>query len=146
MRARADGAKNMAAIELAGGKEIQRGSEESNPRGAADRIDKQILYRNTGINQGRHQVQKKRIAEGERSLRFRKDEKFGVHDAVEERGDGKDKSNERAAGAHVEERTIGADARAHQDEGAESTDERRERDEEGIARVNVMATASEEVA
>ena len=119
MRARADGAKNMAAIELAGGKEIQRGSEESNPRGAAD---------------------------GERSLRFRKDEKFGVHDAVEERGDGKDKSNERAAGAHVEERTIGADARAHQDEGAESTDERRERDEEGIARVNVMATASEEVA
>jgi len=71
---------------------------------------------------------------------------MGMQDAVQESGSGEDKANERAGSADVEECAGGANGRAHEDEGAESADEAREGNEEGVAGVNVMVTAGEEMA
>ncbi len=38
MSALADGAKDVAAVELRGGKKIERGGEEADPGGATDRM------------------------------------------------------------------------------------------------------------
>ncbi len=65
--------------------------------------------------------------------------------AEDEGRDGENKSHERAGGTDIEEGAGGANGRAHEDEGAEGADERGEGNEKGVAGVNVVMPASEEV-
>jgi hypothetical protein len=69
-----------------------------------------------------------------------------VEDAVHERGDGDDEADERAGGADIEERAVGANRRTDEDEGAEGADERGERNEEGITGTDMVMAAGAEVA
>ena len=73
-------------------------------------------------------------------------DKFGVHDAVDERWNGDQEANEWAGRADVKERARGANGRPDENERAERADEGRERDKERIAGVNVVMATGEEVA
>lgn len=64
----------------------------------------------------------------------------------DERGNGKDKADEGAGGADVEESAGGANRGAHEDERAKSADERREGNEERIAGVDAVVAAGEKMA
>lgn len=68
-----------------------------------------------------------------------------MENPIDQRGNSKNEAYERARSADVEERTIGADRRANEDESAEGADQRRKGNEERITRANVMMAASEEV-
>ena len=72
--------------------------------------------------------------------------KFRVQDAEDERRDGNDETDQGAGSADVKERAGGANRRANQNEGAEGADQCGKRDEKGIAGVDVMVAASEEMA
>lgn len=63
-----------------------------------------------------------------------------------ERRNGKDKADEGAGGADVEESARGANGGAHEDERAKSADERREGNEERIAGVDAVVAAGEKMA
>src|SRR5271165_614854 len=91
-------------------------------------------------------MQQQRIAKGHGRLRFWKNQELGVRDAVEQRGNSEDKTNERAAGAYIEERTVGANGRTHQNKRTEGPDQRWERNEERVTGMNVVAAAGEKMA
>src|SRR5882757_9897224 len=69
-----------------------------------------------------------------------------VNDAEDERGYRDDESEERAGCADIEESARGPNRRTNENECAEGADQRREWNEVGIARVNVMMAAGEVVA
>lgn len=71
---------------------------------------------------------------------------MGVQHTIEEGRNCKSKSDERAGRADIEEGAGGANGRTDHDEGAKGADERRKGNEEGVAGVNVMMAAGEEVA
>lgn len=150
MGAGTDGAEYVAAVELCGGEQVERGGKESDPGGTADGREKEHLGINARMKEGVEPAQKQGSAEEDVGLRrigmceSRND--TGVKHAIEERRDGKDKTDERAGRANVEESAIGADRRTHENERAEGADERREGNEEGITRVDAMAAAGEEMA
>src|SRR5579859_328592 len=148
MGALAQGAKNVAAIELRGGKKIERGGEEPDPGGAADRMQEKIACVRAVAKQRREKLQKERSAEDEFIVggNGQPGNEFGVQYAVDERGDGDDETDERAGGADVEERAIGANGRTDENKGAQRADKRWERDEERIAGTDVVMAAGEQVA
>lgn len=100
------------------------------------------------MNGGGEKTQQERSAEDNLGMRGIDDagNDFGVKKAEEERGNGKDETDKRAGGADVEESASGANRGTDHDESAEGANERREGNEEGIARVDVMVPTSEEVA
>jgi len=71
---------------------------------------------------------------------------LGVEETKDERGNGKDKTDQRAGGADIEESAGGANRRTHEDERAKSADERRKGNEEGIAGVDVVMAARKKMA
>ena len=148
MGALAERAKNVAAIELRGGKKIERSGEESDPGGAADRMQEKIAGVRAVAKQRREELQKERSTEDEFVVggNGQAGNEFGVEDAVHERGDGDDEADERAGGADIEERAVGANRRTDEDEGAEGADERGERNEEGITGTDMVMAAGAEVA
>ena len=146
MGVRTDGAENVAAIELSGRKKIERGGEEADPRGAADGVDKQMAGGKAGMKNGSEEMQNERAAEDDGGGRVNVGDDFGMHHAVDQRGNSEDEADERAAGTDVEQRAIGTNGRAHQDERAEGANERREGNEERVAGVNVVMAAGEKMA
>lgn len=150
MKARAHGTKNVAAVELCGGEQVERGGKESDPGGTSDGREKEHLGINAWVKKSIEPAQKQGSAEEDVGLRrigvseSRND--TGVKHAIEQRGDGKDKTDERAGSADVEESAIGADGRTHKNERAEGADERWEGNEEGIAGMDAMTAAREEMA
>ena len=147
MRARTDGAHNVASIELTDGKEVERSGEKSDPRRAAHRMQQQVTDTGIGMYDRGDEIKNQRSSEN--YIRTRIDGEggnyFGVQDAIEERGQRHDESDERAGGADIEESARGADGRANENECAESADERRARNKEGIRGANVMMTACVEM-
>lgn len=148
MSAGADGAKNVSAIELARWKEIQGGSEEADPSGAADRVEEENVGRRARVNDPGKEAKKQRHAEDNVRMRGVDDAgcDLGVKNAEEERGHCKNEAYQWAGRADIEERAGGANRRTNHDEGAESADERWEGNEKRIARMNVVVAAGEEVA
>src|SRR5579864_6918800 len=148
MGALAQGAKNVAAIELRGGKKIERGGEEPDPGGAADRMQEKIAGVRAVAKQRCEKLKQEWSAEDEFVVggNGQSGNEFGVQYAVDERGDGDDKADERAGGADVEERAVGTNGRTDENKGAQRADKRWERDEERIAGTDVMMAAGEEVA
>jgi hypothetical protein len=70
---------------------------------------------------------------------------FGVEDSVDERGYRENESHERAGSADVKERAGGPNGGTKQNKGAESADQSRRGNEEGVARMDVMMAASKKV-
>lgn len=102
---------------------------------------------NAGMQNGDEEAQKEWDAKGEvHILRVvQAGDNFGVQYTVDKRGNGKNKSDERARSADVKECAGRANRRTNQNECAESADERGERNEKRITGADVVMTTSEEV-
>lgn len=150
MGTRAEGAKNVAAVELRGGQKVEGGGEEADPGGAANGRKEQAVGVDARVKERVQQAEEQRSAEDHvRLRRIGMDERGddgGMHNAVNERGNSENKSYERTGGTHVEESACGANGRTDEDERAESANEGRKRNEEGIRGADVMKTAGEEMA
>jgi hypothetical protein len=142
-----NGAEDVTAVELGCGEEVERSSEESDPGGAADRVEKEEVRIDAGMEEGVEEPEEERNAEDDAVLVGigvgDGGDEAGMKDAVEEGGDGKDEADQWTGSANVEEGTGGANGGAHEDEGAEGTDEGWKGNEEGIAGANVMVAAGE---
>lgn len=148
VRARTDGAKDVATIELSGGEEVQRSGEKTDPGSAADRVEQEGVRGCAWMNDGSEKTQQERSAENDLGVGRVRDagNDLGVEKAEDEGRHGENESHERAGGADIEEGAGGANGRAHEDKSAEGADERGEGNEKGVAGVNVVMPASEEVA
>lgn len=150
MEAWADAAKDVAAVKLAGGEEIERSGEEADPGRAANGREEKRIGVDAGMEDGVEEVEKKRSAEEDVGLRGvgmgERGNDGGVKHAVEQRGNGEEKADDGAGSADVKEGAGGANGRTNEDEGAEGADEAGKRDKEWIGGVNVMAAAGEEMA
>ena len=149
MKAGIEGAEDVAAVELSRGKEVECGSEQADPSGAAYWWKQEEVRIDAGMKQGVEKAEKQRNAKDDGVLgRIEISDcgnGIGMKYAIHKGGNGKEKTDERAGRADVEEGAGGANGRAHEDEGAEGADERGEGNEKGVAGVNVMMPASEEV-
>jgi hypothetical protein len=148
MSALIDGAEDVAAVELRGGEEIERSGEETDPSGAADGMKEKTRGVRAMVKNRREEMEDERRAEDDLVVGRDSEagDKLGVDDAVNERGNGDHEADEGSGRADVEERARGADGRTDEDERAERADQRGEGNEEGIAGVNVVVTAGEEMA
>lgn len=148
MEARTNGAEDVTAVELSGGEEIEGSSEKTDPCGAADRVKQERARSLAGTKESREEMEQQGSAKNDFGVGWICDAGYdlGVEETKDERGNGKDKTDQRAGGADVEESASGANGRTHEDEGAKSTDERREGNEERIAGVDAMMAAGEKMA
>jgi hypothetical protein len=143
MRARTDRADDVAAVELADGKKVERSGEKADPCSATHRMQEQVADVRVGMYDGGDEMQDQRSAEdyvgagvaGER----RND--FCVEHAVDECGQSYDESDEWAGSADVEQRARGTYGRADEYERAECANERRTWNEEWIGGANVVMAA-----
>lgn len=147
MNARVNGAEDVTTVKLAGGEEVERGGEEPNPGGAANRVEKEEVRIDAGMEEGVEEPEEERNAEDDGVLvgigvGDSRDE-AGMKDAVEKGGDGKDEADQWTGSANVKESAGGANGRAHEDEGAEGTDKGWKWNKERVAGANVMVAASE---
>ena len=112
----------MAAVELRSREEIERGGEESDPGGAADGMEKEIGDGRVRIEDRRERVKDQRRAEDGADMRRVGEvgNELCVQDAEDQRGYGDDEADERAGRADVEQRALGSNRRANQDESAEA--------------------------
>ena len=150
MKAGIEGAEDVAAVELSRGEEVERGGEEADPGGAAYWWKQKEVRIDAGMKEGVEKAEKQRNAEddgilGRIEIRDCGNE-IGMKYAIQKGGNSKDKTDERAGSADIEEGSGGANGRAHKDEGAKGADERGEGNEERVAGVNVVMAASEEMA
>src|SRR5580693_6044919 len=127
MKPRADRPENVAAVQLSGRKEVQRGGEEANPRRASHRWQKQEVGVDARMKQSVEEVQKERRTKNHGVL-----VRIGLSDRghdtrmkypIEKRRDRKNKSNKGTRRPDIEERTGRTNRRAHQDKRPESPDE-----------------------
>jgi hypothetical protein len=148
VKARAQRAEDVAAVELRGGEEIERSGEEADPGGAAYRMKKNVRDRRVGIKKRGESAEDERRAEDGADVIWIGEawHNFGVKYAEDECRDGDDEADERSGGADVEESAPRADRGADHDEGAEGADQRWEGNEIGIRGMDVMVSASEVVA
>jgi hypothetical protein len=148
MQARANGTKDMSAVQLAYGEQVHGSHEQTDPCGAADGRKEKRAGVDTGVQEGMEKSQQQRHAEGDvRVIEIREARhEFCMNDSIEESRDGEDEAHERARSAYIKEGAVGANRGADQNEGAERPYERRKRKEVRIAGANVMMAASEEVA
>ena len=150
MEAGVDGAEDVAAVELSGGEEIQCCGEKADPCGAPYRRKQEDVRVDAGMNEGVEEAKKEWDAEDYRALvGFGMSDGWdnaGMNDAIDEGGGRENETDEGAGGANIKERASGANGRAYEYEGAESADERGKRNEEGVAGVNVVVAAGEEMA
>ena len=150
VKAGIDGAENVAAIELSCREEVKCRGEKTDPGGAAYWGKQEEVRIDAGMKQGIEKAEKQGNAEDDGVLgRIEISDcgnDIGMKYAVDKGGNGKDKTDQRAGGADIEEGAGSANGRAHEDKGAKGADERGEGNEEGVAGVNVMVAASEEMA
>jgi hypothetical protein len=148
MSAPTKGTKNVTAIELARGQEIERGCEEPDPGGAADRVEEEVACVDAGMKDGCEEAQDKRNAEDDLGMSGIRESRnnSGVKNSIKERGNGQEEADERARRANVEQGARGANRGSDEDKGAKSADERGSRYEERVAGANVVMAASEEMA
>ena len=147
MNARANRAHNMAAIELTDGEQIECGGEEPDPGGASHGIKEQVGGLRVWLENRGHELHDRRHSKDQVCIRIHRDRRndSGVEHTVSEGRESKEKSHERSRSAHVEKGAGRADRRTNQDERAEGADQGRRRYEKGIARADVVMTASEVV-
>lgn len=148
MKARKDRAKDVTAIELASGKEIQGSGEEADPCGTTDGIEKDDARGRAGVKERGEKAEEQRSAENDFGVRRVNDagRNFSVNKAEEQRRNADEKSDERSRRTDIKESTVGAHWRADENECAEGANQGWEWNEEWITRMNVMVAAGEEMA
>ena len=148
MKARAQRAEDVSAVELSGGEQVEGSGEEADPRGAANWVKKDVRDGRMRIEKRRESMNDERRAQDGADVFWigEAGHDFGVKDAEDECGQRDDESEERAGGADVKECALGSNRRADEDECAECAYEAGERHEIGIAGVDVMVAAGEIVA
>src|SRR6266478_6561156 len=148
MQARADGTKDMAAIQLAHGEQIHGSHKQTDPCGTADGRKEKRAGVNAGVQEGVEKSQQQGHAKGDVGvieIRETRHE-FCMNDSVEKSRDGKDEAHKRARSANIKEGAVGTNGGADQDESAERANERWKGKEVRIAGANVMKAAGKEVA
>jgi len=85
MSALADGAEDVAAIELPGGKKIERSGEKADPCGASDRMKKEVRGVSAMMKNRREEMEDERRTEDNSGVRGvgKARNKLGVDDAVD---------------------------------------------------------------
>jgi hypothetical protein len=148
VQARIERTKNVATVELGGGEEIQGGSEETDPGGAADGMNQEGARRNAGMEEDSKETEKHGHAEDEVCVAWvcKAWNDLCVENAVGECRNGENEACEWTGSANIEEGAGGANRRTNEDEGAEGADEGGKRNEERIGGANVMIAAGEEMA
>jgi hypothetical protein len=148
VEAGADRTENVSAVELGGGKKIERGGEETDPGGAPDGMNQKSGGRDAGMEQGREETKQQRHAENEISLRNvgKIWDDFCVENAIGKSGNRQKKTRERTGSADIKESASGADRGPNENESAERADERREGNEKRIGGANMMVAAGKEMA
>lgn len=124
MSPRANGANNVATIQLADREQVERGGKQTHPSGAADGMKKQVSGMRVGLEDGGHQLEDQRHAKcyvGVRVEVQRRNDPRVKH-TVGKRGQSKGKADKRTGSADIEERAGGADGGTNQDESAECSD------------------------
>lgn len=148
MGERAEGAKNVTAIELTRRQEIERSGEEPHPSRTAYGMQEEIADVNAGMKERSKEAQDERNAEddvGVSGVRKSRDN-FGVKNSIQECGNGENEADERARCANVEEGASGPDGGADENERSKSADQCGGGNEKRIAGANVVMAASEKMA
>lgn len=138
----------MTAVQLGNGKEIERSRKQTDPGGAADGRQQEKVGSDAGMQEKIEKTQQERSAKHELSARWigESGNELGVEHTIEECRDSEKEAYERARSADIEQRPMGADRRADEDEGTESANQRGEGNKKWIAGTNVMIAAGEEMA
>lgn len=138
----------MAAIELSNGQEIERSGEKSNPSGAADGRQQESAGRGARMQDHLEKAQEQRSAKDDLGVcgAGESGDVLGVEHAVDKCRYSENETDERARGADIKQRTVGADRRTNQDKCAKGANQRGKRNEKRIAGADVMMAAGEEVA
>jgi len=146
--ARVERAKNVAAIELGDGDEVQGGEKKTNPSGAADGRQEKSVRGDARVEDGVQETKQKRSAVDEFGVGGvgEAGNELGMEDAVEESGNGEDETDERAGSADIKQGAVGEDGGANQDEGAEGAVQVWEGNEKRVGGANMVVTAGEEMA
>ena len=142
-----NGAEDVTTVKLAGGEEVERSSEETDPCGAANGVEKEKVGIDAGMEEGVEEAEEERDAEDDGVLvgigmgDGRDDS--GMKDAVEKGGDGKDEADQWTGSTNIKESADGANGRAHEDESAEGADEGWKGNKERVAGADMMVAAGE---
>jgi hypothetical protein len=98
MQARADGTKDVAAVQLADREEVQGSHEQTDPCGTADGRKEKRAGVDAGVQEGLEKSQQQRHAEGDVGvIEIRETgHEFRMNDSVEKSRNGKDEAHERA--------------------------------------------------
>ena len=133
----------MAAVELAHGKEVQRGDQQADPTGKGHGVKKDIIAGpDPPEDQRAEYLESAGFAEEDGRLIPRQ----GRHDlgqgqADGQRGHGRDESGQRPGRPDVEQRALAGDGIPDSDESAHRSDQGRGRDEERQGGAKPVATA-----
>jgi hypothetical protein len=148
MGARAEGTKNVAAIELTRRQEIERSGEEPDPSGAAYGMEEETSGVDAGMKDCCKEAQDERNAKNDVGVSgVRKSgNNFGVKNSIQECGNGENEADERARCADIEEGARGPDWGADENERSKSANQRGSWNEERVAGANVVMAASEKMA
>src|SRR5712692_6376788 len=141
-----DRIKNVAAIELAGGKEVERRGEQAGPGGTADGVQEKIAGRNAGAKKMFQDPLEQGVAKEQGCAGLHSGNDFRVPDADGQRGNCQDEADDRAGEANVKQRAPIANRRTNLDKGAKRADESRRGNEVRIAGLDSMIAAGEPVA
>jgi len=98
---RAHRAQNVSAVELSTGQQVQCGREQSNPRRAAHRMQKQISRYHARPQNRDEQAHDQRLPENNRSMRIRKRHHARIKHRNNQRWDREQEPNNRSREAHV---------------------------------------------
>jgi len=148
MGARTEGTKNVTAIELTRGQEIERSGEEPDPSGAAYRMEEETSGVDAGMKDCCKETQDERNAEddvGVSGVRKSRDN-FGVKNSIQECGNSENEADERARRADIEQGARGPDWGADEDERSKSANKCGSGNEKRITGANMVMAASEKMA
>ena len=138
--------EDVAAVQLAGGQQVERGGEDADPRGAPDRVQQQGLVRNARPQQGFEDALDQRAAEYDKRFLIAGKDKFRLGDGQGQRRHRDEETDQRAGDGHIEQSATIDDRRANSDESAEGADERGRGNEIWIRGVDAVVAAGEVVA
>src|SRR5579871_2457950 len=135
--------KNMSAIQLPDWKQIQSCRENSDPSGAADRMQINIRGTNTGQNQPFQQSLYGWHAEDKVTSICNARYNSGFRDSQGERRKKHQETRDRACDADVEKSPLGVNRRANADERPRCSDWRRRRQKERQSHIDAVITRSQ---
>src|ERR1700722_16554354 len=143
---RAQAVDYVAAIELPGRQQVQRGGKEADPGGPADRRQQQRGGIRAGMKQFDENAHQRRIAKNDSGIGLSAWNNLGSRDGVGHQRNRDHESGDGPGDANIEKRAAGGDGRANAQESAEGSEQGRRRNEIRIADIDAVILAGEIVA